>query len=763
MNDISWIGKRTGELAFWKTTPFDNALIPELAEKTTVDEGSAVYRREFTVDGEIKNAVLRICGLGQYVAYVNGNLPDPDRVMAPVQSHYYALCRYDTYDVTELLVSGKNALAACLTGGWFAPAVKWWGWRMTWYGNPRLAAELEIEYADGRRETIVTDDSWRYADGYITHNCIFDGEKADFNLLDESCFKADFDDSGWKRAVVVEAPGDDLSEADCPPVRITRRLQPVRVIKLSDTEYIYDFGENNSAVPHVTVKGKKGDTVTLTHAEYLTDDNTLGTWSNGEAACRDEYILSGRCDDILPRMTWHCYRYMMITLSSDDIELLCAEACVIHSDVEMTGSFECSREDINRLHGAYVRTTLACMQGVPLDCPQRDERKAWLGDAHVTAEMCLYNFGMHRFYRSWLEDMRLGRDKNDKTVQHICPNIPKPITSIDWNIAYPTILLEQYKRYGDADILSHHYEALTEHVGYYISKCTDGMIPPCWFGDWFTIDMPDGMELVSMTAGPDGHRQNPPFLGTVFFCRTLRLTAEIAQILGKSGDASYYRELCENSKKALRERHYDTRTGIFGSGGQFLQSVALAEHIVPEADREKVFARLVEAFEETSFHPILGVVGTRLVFDVLAEFKRQDIAYKIMTVEGFPGAFDRIAYGRTTLPECYDGGGSGCHCMFASPDTFFYKTLAGITVDRTAEDVVTVKPYCPDDIDHVKCTQTIAEGTISVEWRRENGRIVYDIDVPHGIRAKVSLAADGKDHTTTAFEGYLYGKNSMTV
>lgn len=756
ITDAKWIGKKTGELAFWKTTPFDETLIPVLTEKASVDEASTVYRKKFSVCGEVKRVTLRICGLGQYVAYLNGELCDADRVMAPVQSHYYALCRYDTYDVTHIVRDGENTVSAQLTGGWFAPAKKWWGWRMTWYGNPRLIAELEIEYADGRCESITTDESWQFTDGHITHNCIFDGETADFNLLYA-------ENTEWKSAVEVEAPTDNLIEAGCPPVLITKRLQPIRVIKHSDTVFVYDFGENNSAVPHVTVKGAKGDRVTLTHAEYLSEDETLNTHSNGEAACRDEYVLSGRCDDILPRMMWHCYRYMMITLSSPDIEIIIAEACVVHSDVKLTGTFECSREDINRLHEVYLRTTLACMQGVPLDCPQRDERKAWLGDAHVTAEMCLYNFDMHDFYRSWLEDMRLGRDKNDKTVQHICPNIPKPITSIDWNIAYPTILLEQYKRYADSDILEHHYTALCEHVGYYISKCEDGMIPPCWFGDWFTIDMPDGMELVSMTAGPVGHRQNPPFAGTVFFCRTLRMTAEIADILGRAEDAAYYRELCEISKKALCERHYDAESGVFGSGGQFLQTIALAEHIVPDEDREKVFDRLLEAFEETDFHPLLGVVGTRLVFDVLAEFERQDVAYRIMTAEGFPGAFDRIGHGRTTLPECYDGGGSGCHCMFASPDTFFYKTFAGITVDRTAKDVITVKPYCPDDIDYVKCTQTLDEGTLYVEWRREEGRIVYTIDVPCGISVKLSLAGDGKDHASTAFEGYVYGKNVMTV
>lgn len=221
------------------------------------------------------------------------------------------------------------------------------------------------------------------------------------------------------------------------------------------------------------------------------------------------------------------------------------------------------------------------------------------------------------------------------------------------------------------------------------------------------------------------------------------MTAEIAEHLGETEDASYYRSLCEASKKALCEKHYDAERGIFGSGGQFLLTFVLTEHIIPDGDREKVFANLISEFEKTEWHSLMGVVGTRLVFDLFREFGRGDLAYKILTVEGYPGPLNMLTKGRTTLTEGLDGGGSGCHCMFASPDATLYKLLGGITVDRTAESTVTIAPYCPADIGHVKCTQIIAEGTVSVEWTREDDAVRYEISVPEGVKADVELSRDG--------------------
>lgn len=763
IKNAKWIGKKTGELAPWKYTPLNDTTKKELLETVTVEEGSTLYRKSFTVKGKVKYATLSICGLGYHDAYVNGVMPDDKRVLTPIVSHYYAIVRYNKYDVTELLTEGENVLAAEVCGGWFASPKKYWDWRMTWYGNPRLIAELTIEYEDGSTETVTSDENFKLAPGAVTKNCIFDGVYYDFNLEQPGWNKPGFDDSDWVNAVEVEAPTDNVQEILAPPVRITRVLEPVAIKNTPHGDLVYDFGENGTALPRITVKGKKGDTVRLNHAEFFNEaDSLLDRGTLGGAINEDVFTLSGGVDVCHPRFTWHGYRYMMITLSSPDIEVLKVESCVIHSDVETTGTFECDREDINLLHRMYLRTELACLQGVPLDCQQRDERKPWLGDAHVTSELCVYNFDMKDFYDSWLEDMRLGRDPKDKTVQHMCPNFPKPITSIDWNIAYPTIMLEHYKRYGDLGLLRHHFTALKEHVGYYISVCEDGFIPYCWYGDWFTLDYPEGMENVSMKPGPDGHRQNPPFAGTMFFVRTLRMTADIAHLLGEYEDEKYYRDLCEVSKNALCKKHYDAENGIFGSGGQFLLTFALTEHIIPDEDREKVFANLISEFEKTEWHPIVGVVGTRLIFDLFREFGRPDLAYKILTIEGYPGHLNMLTKGRTTLTEGLDSGGSGCHCMFASPDATLHKMLGGITVDRMSENVITIAPYCPSDLNHVKCTQTISEGTVSVEWSREGDEICYKITVPEGVSAYGRLA-NGKDPMVTAFEGQLEGVKIIKI
>lgn len=741
LNNSKWICFSHPELAGWKgSDPEPEDLRPTIPDDA-LEYCSFLFRKEFAVSSEIKKAKLAISGLGFYEAFVNGKKPDERRVLAPVYSSYYKMTRYDVYDVTDLLVTGDNALAVEVCGGWFASHEKWWGWRTLWHGTPRLIAELEIELCDGNTLSVVTDESWKTDCGAVVDSCIYDGETVDFNLLQKGWQLRGFDDGAWNNALVAEPPTDNLHESTAPPVRIIRRLKPTNSWRLNDSQIVFDFGENGAALPYLEVKGKKGDTIRLNHAEFINEDGTLNAVSENRAICEDKFILSGDGVEVcMPRFTYHGYRYMMVTLSSQDIELLDVEKCVIHSDVETIGEFACDNPKLNELHDVYVRTSLACLQGVPVDCEQRDERLPWLGDAHVAAEVCLYNYDMKALYYSLLVDMKIGRSPSRKNIEFISPTHRYDNnTSIDWNIAYPIILDECYRRYGDYSLLEHHYTTLKDHTEYYISTSKDGMIDPCWFGDWFTVDMPEGMEKVSFAAGPEGHRQNPPFAGTMFYVKTLRLAAEIAKKLGKSDDEARFNRARDEAISALRKKYYDPETGIFGSGGQFLLTFALAERIVPDEDREKVFANLVELFEDTDWHSLMGVVGLRTVFDVLYEFDRPDIAFKLLTAEGFPSPMHMLSGGKTTLTEGLDGGGSGCHTMFASPDAALYRVLGGITINRNDNPFITIKPYCPKELNEVACSQKIAEGKVVCNWRREGELVHFELEIPKGTVANVIL------------------------
>ncbi|MBQ3571362.1 MAG: family 78 glycoside hydrolase catalytic domain [Clostridia bacterium] len=750
MNNAKWIGLKKGEDFPIKFEEYTKEKVQELKAKVNVDKRSLLFRKKFVVNGEILSAKLKISGLGFYEVFINGIKPDESRVLTPVTSDYFSLTRYDSYNVSSLIKLGENTLCAEVGPGWFVGSPKYWGWQQTWYGNHRLIACLTLEFANGKIERVYSDESWKISNGMITESCIYDGEKWDFNLYKGGWMNADFNDSSWLRAEEVNAPTTNLVESIVPPERIIRVLKPIKSWKLSNNIIIYDFGENGSAIPRVTIKGKKDDIVVLNHAEFIKEDGTLDYRSNSNALVQDTYILAGNEPTVCEvKFSWHCYRYMSITLSSQEIEVLKVEKCVVHTDLKQIGVFECGKEGFNNFHQGAIRTQLACLQGIPVDCPQREERKAWLGDAHVTAEMCYYNFDMRDFYKSFLEDLRVGRPDDSKVVTFLSPGAPyestfvmygdrKERTSIDWNLAYPIILNEYYQRYGDKELLKHHYDTLKEHTDYYVNLCEDGFIPFCWFGDWLTFDYPENtVNRVAFSVGPDYHRQNPPYAATMFFCATLRILIETARILGMNDDVEFYSKQLECSKKAICDKYYDAQTGILGGGGQFLQAYALSEHIVPEKDREKVFSRLVEALEERDCHLICGIFGYRVMCDVLNSFNRRDLIYRIMANEGYLCPQHFLEGGRTTFTESPDWDGSGCHCMWGSPDAALYKVFGGITIDRRREVAVEIRPYFVEEVGFVHCKQLIDEGEVSVDWEYTNEGIVININLP--IKAIVSL------------------------
>lgn len=739
--NVKWIAQNEAKLSPWKYEEYTEEKDKALRETAKVENGSAMFRKDFVLKSDIESAELKISGLGFYEVWLNNKKPDEMRVFAPVLSDYYNLTRYDVYDVTDLLISGKNVICAELGAGWFAPLPKWWGWQQFWYGNPRMAAQLSVTYKDGTTDVFETDETWCCHDGCITFSEMFDGEESDFRLVPSNWREEGFDYSAWKNAIIAEPPTDNIVESYAPPIRICEVLKPTNRWKISDTEMIYDFGVNGAAIPKVLVRGNDGDMVQFNFAENINEDGTLDAKSLLGAISCDKFTLTQGEEHLCePRFIWHGYRYMMVTLSNPDIEVLSVESCVIHSDVKTTGTFSCSDKKLTRLHEVYVRTMLACLMGVPIDCPQRNERKAWLGDAQIVAQAMTYNFDMYDLYHSLLEDIRLSRLPY-KAINYIAPIHLQfdTRTTIDYNVAYQSFMTVVDERYEDIELLRYHYQTLKEHLEYYENQCKDGFVDPCWFGDWFSVDMPEGMKKVDFRPGPEGHRQNPPFLGTMFYCQQLRLSADIADRLGEAEDAEYYRKLWQVSREALNKRCLDKETGRFGSGGQFLQAFALYENIVPEDCRDLVFKELLNALKGKEYHLWCGIVGHRIIFDVLRSFGREDIAWKVITTDGYPGPLNMLAGGRTTLTEGLDFRGSGCHNMFAGPDTVFYKIICGININRRNEIPVVIAPYFPENLEWAKATQKLKEGTISVFWERKDGKVNCEIVIPDGIKAEIKL------------------------
>ena len=775
--NAKWIALKDGRIAPWKGTVIPDEDHPEWENHPDFinrEKGSILFRRKFNIAAKPQTAALAICGLGFYDVYINGHPADPKRVLTPVISNYFKYAKYDVYDVTNLLNDGENVIAAEVSGGWFTAHKKFWGWRQMFHGNPRLIAELRIIDANGNAVNISTDTkNWKAAHGAVTESCVYDGEKVDLNLVQKGWNTVGFDDTKWTPAIAAEAPTDILVPCIAPPIRIVDTVEPVQSWKLSETETVYDFGTNTSGLPKAWVRGKKCDTVTFNFSEYIFPDGTLN-----EASCQcggadntDIFTLTGEDDVCEPRFTWHGYRYCKVTVASTEIKIDKIVKNVIHSDVEKTGAFECSDKEINCLHDAFVRTQMNCLLGIPVDCNQRGERLGWLGDAAVTAQECINNFDMKDFYTSYLGDMRKDRNPSKNTIGFIAPSTHRydENTSIDWNMAYPMILDECYKRYGDKALLQEHYETLKAHTQYYISHAKNGLLnvfvhnlegnetAACWFGDWFTLDYPNGTEKVAFTVGTDDHRQNPPFLGSMFYVWLLQLCEKIAMDIDKPEDAKAYARLQAETVNALTEKYYDKETHIFGSGGQFLLTIALYLHIVPENDREAVFNNLLKELEKENNHSIMGMYGLRLLPEVLNSFGKNDIWFKILTKTDYPSSLYMISKGQTTISEDLAGGGSGCHPMFASPDATLFGTFGGIQINRREKIFISIKPYCPEKWQFVRSSQKIAEGEIQSSWERKDGKIVYNFTVPENCQANVHFENSKKTHSD------VYAAGTYTV
>jgi alpha-L-rhamnosidase len=722
-----WIGPRRGELNRWLPDAEDiDEVNSRNKGKVRVQRRSILLRKEFELGGTPKTAKLRVCGLGFYSLWINGRPPD-DRILAPIKSDYFKKALYDTYDLSPLLQE-RNVLAVELGNGWFCPQEKWWGWRMSWYGSPRLMLELEIGFADGSGLSVAADESWKLREGAVLFNCLYDGETYDANEEPPGWRESGYDDSAWDRALEVEAPTENLLENNAPPIRVKGVLTPVKISPLDPLRSVYDFGENCAARPELILRGKRGQKVILNFAEYLKDDGTLDTRSNDDALVQDVYIIAGAERETWePRFVWHGYRYMMITLSDADITVLEARSKKLHSDVESAGQFYCSDAKLRNFHGIVLRSQLSCLIGIPVDCPQRDERLPWTGDALVSAETCMYNFDMRKFYKNWLQDLRLGQHGREGWYQQIAPwpYFQKRMTffretTADWAAALPVIADQCYRFYGDPSFIRDNYDSLGRYIGY-CESALEGDFLFASFGDWKSPDVEK-----------DGQVQ--PYLGSLFFHKNLLIAAFFAEFLGKTEDARHFTETAGLLKRRLLDKYYDA--GIFGDGRQYSLAMAIYSGVIPDSEIPRVLEALERAIDAAGGHLRGGIFGAKIIPQVLHAQGRPDLAYRVLSAEGYPGFFDLCSGGRTSLPELWDGGGSGNHAMFGGVDAVLYRLIGGLSVDHGRKIPLRVQPWCPPDMEEARCSLKFPQGTLSCAWRRLEKDLELTIEVPRGLEAE---------------------------
>ncbi len=728
-----WIGKDPDFLPVIDAKYYDSpAAKPN--DTVNVNERSTLLRKEFNTSGAIKRAVVNVTGLGFYELYLNGSKVG-DKILNPVKTNYRNKVYYDVYDVTNMLQSGQNAVGIELGNGWFNPLKKWWSWRMQWFGPKRAILQMLIEYKDGSTEQVITDESWKAADGAILSSCVYDGEYYDARIEKQGWNAKEYNDSQWEPVKTMTAPGGKLVAQTMEPIKITQTIEPVSATEPQKGVYVYDMGQNFAGWAKIKLNGTANTIMTVQYAENLLQNGLVDKNTNNLVAAKDTYILNGNESETYePHFTYHGFRYVQITAEPALPEIESVTGCVVHSSCDITGSFETGNILLNKVQQATLWSQRSNMVGYPMDCPQRDERLGWLGDAHITAEEAMYNFHTPLFYKYWLNSIQLGQDKQSGDIPYI---IPRPSTeggTPAWSSAYILILWYHYQFYGDKQILADHYENLKAYLDHLSSTAEGYILPHDKYGDWYSIE-------------PDWSRGKPESVGTFYYYYNSILLSKIAGILNLRDDQQKYNELSNKIQDAYNKKYFDAKQNIYENGGQYSNSAPLFLGITPDASRQDVLQSLFQdIIKRDKGHILTGILGTKYMMETLSYAGANEIAYLLATQPDYPGWYDLVKT-RTTLSEHWDQSGSNNHVMFGSISSWYYKFLAGIQTDETQPGFkhIIIKPYIQAETGYVDATVNTLYGIVKSNWTCTETDYQLNITIPVNTTATVYLPAKDKE------------------
>ncbi|MBN1854136.1 MAG: family 78 glycoside hydrolase catalytic domain [Pirellulales bacterium] len=727
-----WIGAGPRQELRSATGFYDHVPKQNGPENTLPHNGrSLLLRREFDCQNAIKNARVFVTGLGYYELYLNGRKVS-DHVLAPAKTNYRKQVLYDTYDVTHDLKMGGNAVGIHLGNGWFNPYPKWWRpYRMQWFGAKRAMMQLVIEYHHGEKAVIATDASWKHAPGPVLFSCVYDGEVYDANCEQPGWTDAGFDDSQWEPVSLVEEPGGRLISHTMQPIRVTEERIPKRISNAGHSQ-VFDMGQNFAGWVRIAMQGTQGTKVVLRFAEDLHDDGTIDVTSNEHAQATATYILKGGGIEVYePRFTFFGFRYVEIRGEPELPSLQSVRGCVVHSACEITGTFECGNSLINQVHRATLWSQRSNMLGYPLDCPQRDERLGWLGDAQVTAQEAMFNLDMPRFYRNWLGGIQASQDAATGDLPIISPRPYIRDEGVEWSSSYIIIAWHYYLHYGDPEILAEHYPAMKRYLQFLGSLSNQGILKKGWIGDWGSL----------VEGWQEG---DPASVPTAFYYYDAVLLSRIARVLGKTNDANEFSALAEQIRQAYHKTYFHSETGYYEDGSQMANAFPLFLGIVPAEYQDRVLDHLITDIVTThENHLTTGVLGSKYLIDALVQAGRADVAYGLAIQTGYP-SWAAMVEKYTTLCEFWNLKQSHNHVMMGSIDTFFYQALAGIQIDERHPgfEHIVIRPFVPETLPYAKAAVETIRGQVVSEWTQNDAACQYHIMLPANTTADVYLPVE---------------------
>ena len=694
---------------------------------------SSILRKAFTLTKPVKSARAYVCGIGYHELHINGARVG-DHVLDPAFTRYDRRVLYVTHDVTSMLAPGDNALGVMLGNGWYNCNSKdiWNFHTASWRDRPKLLLQLNVTYADGSRESIASDTTWRGSTGPIVFDGIRNGEIYDARLEKPGWTAPGFNDSDWKAATIVPGPGGVLRAQQMPPIRITRTLVPVALSEPQPGIFVFDVGQNCSGWAQLTVSGPAGTTIKLKYVEKLNDDGTIDPKNDGcfvydREFQTDTYVLKGQGTEVWePRFVYHGFRWVQVTGFPGRPTLDSLRGRVVHTDFEKGGEFACSLDLLNRIQSAALWATVSNYHGYPTDCPHR-EKNGWTGDAHLSAEQALYNFRPMAAYTKWLADFTDAQRPNGAFPAIVPTSGWGYSCGPAWEGAYVMIPWYLYLYCGDERILAEHYGGMKRYIAS-LTELADNGIVSFGLGDW-----------CPPVGGAGDHKCPSAVTSTAYYQAYTALVSKIAGILGKAADERAYAALAEDIRTAFLAKFHDSATGVVADGGQTSQACALFHGLVRADDREKVLARLLAEVDRCDGHIDCGILGAKYVMQALSDAGRVDAAFRIASQTTFPSWGHWIEQGATTLWEQWNGSSSRNHHMFSDVSAWFYKALAGINVDPAAPGFahVVIRPVPVKGLQWARGEHRSMRGLIASSWRKENGKFTLDVTIPANTTATV--------------------------
>ena len=713
---------------------------------------SARYlRKEVVIPREIERATAYICGLGLSEMWINGRKVS-DHVLSPGQTQFDKRALYVTHDVTGLLQRGDNAIGVILGNGRFFPVRQEEPFSMEGYGFPMLLLQIHIQNADGTTDRVISDVSWKLtADGPITENNEYDGEKYDARKEMPGWDLPGFDDSGWQPVQVLDAPTGQVSAQMIEPIRVTEQLVPVSVNEVSPGKYIFDMGQNMVGWVRLKVAGERGRRVKLRFAEALQENGELYMENIRGAQVTDIYTCrGGETETWEPRFTYHGFRYVELTGYPGTPDLSTITGRVVHDDVTPTGSFECNLDMVNRIARNAVWGIRGNYRSFPTDCPQRDERQAWLGDRATGSRGESYIFDISRLYAKWMTDIGDAQLESG-SISDVSPAYWKLYNdNVTWD-GTPIILADMlYDQYGDAEVISKNYGYLKKWYDYMTRQyMEDGLMPRDSYGDWC---MPPDDPWQIHSNDPE-RITSGTYLGTAFFYHMTGLMEGFARMLDRQEDAAYFGNQKQTIRQAFLAKFFNEEFITLSNNTATASILALAFGLVDEKYETRVFQNLVERIEvQFDGHIPVGLVGAQFLMRTLTRYGRPDIALRFATQTGYPSWGYMAENGATTIWELWNGNtadpamNSRNHVMLLGDfNIWLYEDLGAIKPLEPGFKRIGMKPVMIERLDFVKAHHVSPYGRISSAWRVEQDQFTWEISVPVNTTAEVQVPASGKE------------------